>query len=53
MRHRDYEVVAMTHVVRATLLPWVAALRDPLTATADQPNGQPLGVRSAPVSTAT
>ncbi len=48
VRHRDYEPVALTDVVGATL-PWVAGLRDPLTATVDQPDGQPLGVGSASV----
>lgn len=41
---RDYEAVEMTDVTRATLLPWLASLRDALTITADRPEGQPLKV---------
>ena len=35
----------MTEVARATVLPWVAGLRDALTITRDRPEGQPLMVR--------
>ena len=41
---RDYEAVALTETTRATLLPWVAGLRDPFTITTDRPEGQPLEV---------